>query len=53
MPTFDFDEVALQLYGNRTSAWVFSCKFAALFQNNCSYKHLRMAASVMTNEATN
>ena len=25
--------VALQLYWNRTSAWVFSCKFAADFQN--------------------
>ena len=25
--------VALQLYWNHTSAWVFSCKFAAYFQN--------------------
>ena len=23
----------MQLYGNHTSAWVFSCKFAAYFQN--------------------
>ena len=28
--------VALQLYWNRTSAWVFSCKFAAYFQNTFS-----------------
>ena len=27
----DFNEVALQLYWNYTSAWVFSCKFAAYF----------------------
>ena len=26
-------KVALQLYWNHTSAWVFSCKFAAYFQN--------------------
>ena len=29
----DFNNVPLQLYWNRTSAWVFSCKFAAYFQN--------------------
>ena len=29
----DFNKVALQLYWNHTSAWVFSCKFAAFFQN--------------------
>ena len=34
---------AKQLYWNRTSAWVFSCKFAAYFQNNL--EHLWMAAS--------
>ena len=28
----DFNEVALQLCQNRTSAWVFSCKFSAYFQ---------------------
>ena len=30
----DFNKVALLLYWNRTSAWVFSCKFAIYFQNN-------------------
>ena len=33
MPKCDFNKVALRLYWNRTSAWVFSCKFAAYFQN--------------------
>ena len=33
MPKCDFNEVALQLYWNRTSAWVFSWKCAAYFQN--------------------
>ena len=32
----DFNKVALQLYRNRTSAWVFYCKFAAYFQNTFS-----------------
>ena len=31
MPKCDFNEVALQLYWNHTSAWVFYCKFAAYF----------------------
>ena len=30
----NFNKVALQLYRNRTSTWVFSCKFAAYFQNS-------------------
>ena len=30
----DFNKVAKQLYGNHTSAWVLSCKFAAYFRNN-------------------
>ena len=34
MPKCDFNEVALQLYWNPTSAWVFSCKFAADFQKH-------------------
>ena len=34
MPKCDFNKVALQFYWNHTSAWVFSCKFAAYFQNN-------------------
>ena len=29
MPKCDFNKVAKQLYSNHTSAWVFSCKFAA------------------------
>ena len=27
----DINKVPLQLYGNRTSTWVFYCKFAAYF----------------------
>ena len=34
-----------QLYWSRTSAWVFSCKFVAYFQNTFSTEHLWMAAS--------
>ena len=41
----DFNNVALELYWNRTLAWVFSCKFAAYFQNIFSWEHLKMAAS--------
>ena len=33
MPKCDFSKVA---YSNHTSAWVFSCKFAAYFQNTFS-----------------
>ena len=33
MPKCDFNKVPKQLYWNRTSAWVFSCKFAAYFQS--------------------
>ena len=33
MPKSDFNKIILQLYWNRTSAWVFSCKFPAYFQN--------------------
>ena len=36
MPKCDYNKVALQLYCNRTLAWVFSCKFAAYFQNTFS-----------------
>ena len=32
MPKRDFNKVALQLYWNCTSAWVFSCKFTACFR---------------------
>ena len=32
MPKCNFNKVALQLYWNRTSVWVFSCKFTAYFR---------------------
>ena len=32
MPKCDFNKVALQLYWNRTSTWVFSCNFASYLQ---------------------
>ena len=35
-PKCNFNKIALQLYWNRTSEWVFSCKFAAYFQNTFS-----------------
>ena len=34
MPKCDFNKVARQLYWNHTSAWVFSCKFAANFRTH-------------------
>ena len=36
MPKCDFNNVALQIYWNHTLTWVFSCKFAAYFQNSFS-----------------
>ena len=48
MPKYDFNKVALQLYWNHASAWVF-CKFAAYFQNTFSQEHLWVAASVTAN----
>ena len=36
IPKCDFNKVALQLYWNCTSPWVFSCKFATYFQNTFS-----------------
>ena len=33
IPKCDFNKVASQLYWNRILAWLFSCKFAANFQN--------------------
>ena len=47
MPKCDFNKVALQFYGNRTSAWVFSYKFATYFQSTFSQEHLWRAASVI------
>ena len=46
MPKYDFNKVALQIYWNHTSAWVFSCKFAAYFQNTFYEEHLWMGAYV-------
>ena len=45
MSQCDFNKDALQLYANRTLAWVFSCKFAAHFHNIFSLEHLCTAAS--------
>ena len=36
IPKCNFNKVAKQLYCNRTSAWVFFCKFAAYFPNTFS-----------------
>ena len=46
MPKCDFNKVAKQLYWNRISALVFSCKFTAYFQNIFSQEYLWTAASV-------
>ena len=45
VPKSNLNEVALQLYLSRTSVWLFSCKFAAYFQNTFSMEHLWVAAS--------
>ena len=45
MPMCVFNKVAQQFYSNHTSALVFSCKFAAYFQNTFSQEHLWVAAS--------
>ena len=42
MPKCNFNRVA---YRNHTSAWVFSCKFAAYFQKTFLQEHLWRAAS--------
>ena len=47
MPTWDFHKFALQLFWNHTSAWVFSSKFDAYFQNAFSKEHLWRATSVV------
>ena len=36
LPKCDFNKVAKRLYWNHTLAWVFSCKFAACFENTFS-----------------
>ena len=45
MPKCDFNKVAQQLYWNRTSVWVFPCKFAAYFQNTFTQEYLWVAVS--------
>ena len=47
MSKCDFNKVAKQLYWNHTSAWVFSCKFAAYLQSTFSKEHLWVVASVL------
>ena len=42
----DFNKVAKQPFWNHTSAWVFSCKFAACFQNTFFQEHFWVPASV-------
>ena len=49
MPKCDFNKVEKQLFWNHTLAWVFSCKFAAYFQNIYFFwEHLWCAASVIS-----
>ena len=48
MQKCDFNEVALQLYWNLTSALVFSCKFAAYFQSTFFYGHPWVVASELS-----
>ena len=45
LPKCDLNKVAKQLCWNHTSAWVFSYKFAAYFQNNFSWEHPWTTAS--------
>ena len=45
MPKCDFNNVSKQLYWYRILAWVFSCKFAAYFENTFCYKTPLVAAS--------
>ena len=46
MPKCNINKTALQLYWNHTSAWLFSCDFAAYFQNTFSSEHPWRAVSV-------
>ena len=39
--------ISIKLQSNHTSAWVFSCKLAAYFQNTFSYEHVWTAASLL------
>ena len=49
MPNCDFNNIAKELYWERTLARVFSCKFVAYFQNTVSEEHLWRAASDFSN----
>ena len=46
IPKCDFNNVAEQRYWNHASPWLFSCKFAAYFQNTFSKENLWSAASI-------
>ena len=46
MPKCDFNKVAKQRYQNHFSAWMFSCKFVAYFQDIFSLEHLWKSPSV-------
>ena len=50
MPKCNLNKVALQLYWSHASAWVFSYKFAAYFQNNFSQEHLWVAVPCHCNK---
>ena len=45
----DFNKATLQLYWNNTSAWVFSCKYAAYFQSTFLDEHLWSVATSVFN----
>ena len=45
MPKYDSNKVALQLYSNHTSAYVFFCKLTAYFQNTFFIEYLWVAAA--------
>ena len=47
VPKCDFNKVTRQLYWNHTLARLFSCKFAAYFQNTFLSEHLLRAAFVL------
>ena len=47
MPKCDFNKEVLQLYWNRASTSMFSCKFIANFQRAFSWEHLYRAAFVV------
>ena len=46
MAKCDFNKTAKHFYWNHTSAWIFSCKFAAYFRDTFLQEHLWRVASV-------